>query len=428
MNTNREIIRLAIPNILSNISIPLIASVDTGLMGHLSAAHLAAVGSASMIFNFLYWNFGFLRMGTTGMVAQAYGEKNQRKSGHILIQACIVALLLAACIILFQQLSGTLAMSLMNLEGEVASLGMEYYNIRIWDAPATLLLYVAMGWFFGNQNAVIPLIVTLVINLSNIALSFYFVRYLDWSISGVAWGSVLANYLGLLVAGIWIVRKYAIDWSAWKQWRNQLGRFFQVNANIFLRTLMLSCTFAFLYSQAASYGPVVLGINVIILQFTNWMSYAIDGFAYASEALVGKHVGAKEHKLVFKTIKISFIYASVLAGLFALIYGIFPLEISRLFTNQSVVLDQILDYRWCFIAFPILGFASYIWDGVFIGLTASKAMRNTMFVAFVSFILSYYILKPSYAYHGLLLAFAIYLLVRGIAQTWVFYKRRLELN
>ena len=428
MNVYKDVFRLALPNILSNISVPLIASVDTGLMGYLSAGHLAAVGSSSMIFNFLYWNFGFLRMGTTGMVAQAYGKDDPYEKSRVFIQATLVAICIAFIIVVCQNFLANVSFNLMNLDSELRPLASDYFFTRIWDAPATLMLYILMAWFFGNQNAFIPLLLTLVINITNIGLSIYFVQKLNLGIKGVALGSVIANYMGVLVGIFFLIWKYRIVKIEWKDVSTNLVRFYRINIDIFIRTLMLSITFAFLYSKAAHFGTIVLAVNVIILQFTNWMSYAIDGFAYASEALVGKYIGKKDDNNAYKVIYASFLCGIILAIVFSLLYAFFPSAIARIFTDQESVIDALEEYHvWLYIL-PIVGFASYIWDGIFIGMTASKAMRNTMLISFIAFLLSYYISAPFIHYHGLLFALSIYLLSRGIAQSYVFYQKGLNLS
>lgn len=428
MKRYREVFRLAIPNILSNISVPLIASVDTGLMGHLSSAHLAAVGSSAMIFNFLYWNFGFLRMGTTGFVAQAYGKNDKQAMTKSFLQAAIVAMIISLLLLILQRPLSLISFQLLNLDGELQSLASTYFSTRIWDAPATLLLYILMAWFFGNQNAMIPLILTVCINVSNISLSLLFVKQMNMGIHGVALGSVLANYIGVIVGLILVWYKFPLVRMKWKELREGYSRFFAVNRDIFLRTFLLSITFAFLYSQAAQFGTIILATNVIVLQFTNWMSYAIDGFAYAAEALVGKYKGAEDKEKNYDTIRASFISGAILAVIFSLVYAIWLTEITSLFTNRIEVQESIMNYKYWIILFPILGFASYIWDGIFVGLTASRAMRNTMIVAFILFIATHYLTVASWGYDGLLCALAVYLFGRGLAQTYVFWKAGLELR
>jgi len=197
---NKEILRLAIPNILSNISIPLLSTVDTVLMGSLSAAHLGAVGIGGMIFNFIYWNFGFLRMGTTGMTAQAFGAKNQEEQIHLFLRAGLIALVTAILIILLMRPIESLSLLAFNMEGGQAGLVSEYFRVRIWAAPASLMIFVMTGWFFGMQNAIYPLLITVLVNVTNMVASIYLVKYLDMGIRGVALGTVIAQYLGLLIA------------------------------------------------------------------------------------------------------------------------------------------------------------------------------------------------------------------------------------
>lgn len=428
MSINKEIFRLAIPNILSNISVPLIASVDTGLMGHTSAAHLAAIGSASMIFNFLYWNFGFLRMGTTGMVAQAHGAQNEEEKSRIFYQSVIVALTISFILLGLHSVISELSFDLMNLFGENRVYAAEYFNIRIWDAPATIMLYVIMAWFFGNQNAIIPFIITLLVNLVNITLSVYLVKVQNMDITGVALGSVIANYSGMIFGLFMIFYKKQLISVPFEKLTQQISRFIHVNKNIFIRTLLLSIVFAFLYSQAATYGEVMIAVNVVMLQFLNWMSYGVDGFAYAAESLVGKYKGSKEEQKLTTSIKTSMLWGGIFAILFSIIYFLGFDYIARIFTNDAAVLESISPYKYWIIFVPIVAFASYIWDGIFVGLTASKAMRNTMIVSFIIYMISYYATKQELGYWALILALTLYLITRGITQTWLYIKRGTQLE
>lgn len=423
MSTNKEIFRLAIPNILSNISVPLIATVDTGLMGHTSAAHLAAIGSSSMIFNFLYWNFGFLRMGTTGMVAQAHGANNEVEKSRVFFQSVIVALIIAFFLLILQNVISGFSFDLMNLFGNNRAYAAEYFNIRIWDAPATILLYVIMAWFFGNQNAIIPFIITLVVNVVNITLSIYFVKFMDMGIQGVALGSVIANYSGMAFGLFVILYKKQLIQVPLKGLTNELSRFIHVNKNIFIRTLLLSFVFAFLYSQAATYGEILIGVNVVMLQFLNWMSYGVDGFAYAAESMVGKYKGSKDEQKLRKSIKLCMLWGGILALLFGIVYYFGFEYIAGIFTNEPEVLSSLESLKYWIVVVPILAFSSYIWDGIFVGLTASKAMRNTMIISFVVYMVSYYITKQELGYWALILALTLYLITRGITQTWLYLKR-----
>lgn len=427
MKFNKEIFRLAVPNIISNISVPLISSVDTALMGHQSTSHLAAVGASSMIFNFLYWNFGFLRMGTTGLVAQAYGRNDKKEKSRIFFQAVLISLIISSLLIVFQLPLGSVSMKLMNLDGDLAGLAAEYFNVRIWDAPATLMIYIIMAWFFGNQNAFIPLLLTIVINVVNIATSVIFVKYMDMGIGGVSLGSVIGNYAGVLVGLIAMAVKMPVIFSSMRNMSSGFLRFFHVNKDIFIRTVMLSCTFFMLYSQSIIFGELALGVMVVLLQFINWMSYAIDGFAYACESLVGKYVGAKDETNLKATIKDCFIYSSVFALLFSLVYWIFTPQLSNVFTSDPQVVDYLVGLRWWLFLIPLIGFSSYIWDGIFVGLTASKAMRNTMALSFGFFLIAYYGTKSFLGFESLIFGLVIYLLVRAIAQSYLYYKKGVDL-
>ncbi len=428
---NKEILRLAIPNIISNISVPLISTVDTILMGNLSAKHLGAIGLGAMIFNFIYWNFGFLRMGTTGMTAQAYGAKDNNEATNTLYRACLVALSIAFLLLLFSPLllkGGILAMQ---VQSSQVSMVETYFNVRMKEAPATLLLYALLGWFFGMQDAIRPLIITVVVNLLNIGLSIYFVKYLGMEVEGVALGTVLAQYFGVILAVIFLILKYKgylkMQLNSILE-RVKLLRFFSVNKDIFLRTICLSTAFFFFYSQSSQGGEIMLAINVILLQFLNWMSYGIDGLAFASESLVGKYTGAKSEKKAYQAIRYVFAWSLGFASLYALVYGICFDKLIVLFNDEPQVLLQAKDYLIWTILLPLIAFACYIWDGIYVGLTASKTMRNTMFLALVVYIGVYYSLQTQFPNHAIWIALFIFLGMRGILMTYYFRKYGLKVT
>jgi len=429
---NKEILRLAIPNILSNLSIPLLSTVDTALMGRLSEVHIGSVGIAAMIFNFVYWNFGFLRMGTTGITAQYFGA--QDKSGMIetLVRASIIAVALGVLLLVFQWPLREGGILLMQADSTIAPHISEYFNIRIWAAPATLLSYAAMGWFFGMQNAIIPLIITVGVNVLNIILSYILVFQFNIEIAGVAWGTVAAQYFGLLLAVILFATKYK---SYLHEMRLEvifelgaMRRFLEINRDIFLRTLSLTFAFGFFYSQSSSMGDGMLAVNVILLQYVNWLSYAIDGFAFATESIVGKYFGAQKPEMTIRAIKYNFVWGLVVAALFALLYGAGGEWLLGVFTNQAGIISAAKPYLVWMILIPLLGFSCYIWDGVYVGLTASVAMRDSMAIALVIFLASYYLILDDYGNHGLWLALVIFLAARGLLQ-WIWYLNKgLALN
>ncbi len=427
---NKEILRLAIPNIISNVSVPLLSSVDTALMGRLSELHIGAVGISSMIFNFLYWNFGFLRMGTTGLTAQAFGRRAEADIGQILGQALLIVLAVAGSILLLQQPLGQVSFFLMNASAEQQPLIAEYFYIRVWAAPATLGLYVFMGWFFGLQNAIYPLLLTLVVNVINISLSIYLVQARGMGVAGVAYGTVIAEYSGLLLAIGLVFYRYPqllahVRREAILHW-GALRRFLRLNADIFIRTLFLTLAFGFFYSRSSAAGEMALAVNVILLQFLNWMSYGVDGFAYASESLVGKYRGAGDDARTRRAIRLSFAWGMGLALLFSLSYWGFGPHLLRLFTNQPEVLEAARPFLLWMAILPLAGTPCYIWDGIYIGLTASRAMRNSMLLAFGVFVLAYWAAQPL-GNHGLWLALLLFLAARGGIQQWLFLRRGLGL-
>jgi len=429
---NREILRLAIPNIISNVSVPLLSTVDTALMGRLSELHIGAVGVGAMIFNFVYWNFGFLRMGTTGITAQAFGRRDDPGVVQTLGRALLLVLLIAAALLLLQYPLGQLSFQLMNITADQEALVADYFYLRIWAAPATLGLYALMGWFFGMQNAVYPLLLTVFINVLNIGLSFLFVQVYGMEVRGVALGTVIAQYAGIALALVLFGLRYRYllphyRRSAVLQWR-ELRRFLLINRDIFIRTFFLTFVFGFFYSRSTAYGELVLAVNVILLQYLNWMSYGVDGFAYASEALVGKYAGAGEAARTRKAIRISFTWGMALALLFSLLYWVFGEVLLRVFTNQPDVLQAAIPYLFWMPLFPLLSTPAYIWDGVYIGLTASRSMRNAMLLAFAVYLAAYFFFGPLYGNHGLWLALLVFMTARGAIQYLFFRGKGLALN
>ena len=424
---NRELLTLAVPNILSNVSVPLLSSVDTLLMGHLTALHIGAVGVGSMIFNFIYWNFGFLRMGTTGITAQAYGRQDEAAIMTTLGRGMLVVLILSTLILLLQYPLGEAAIYLLNISEEQRPLVEDYFYIRIWAAPATLASYAILGWFFGMQNAIFPLILTLIVNVTNIVVSWILVRQYGMETAGVAYGTLIAQYVGLLAAALLFLgryRKYLDHFSkkALLLW-SELRAFLSLNADIFLRTFCLTLAFGFFYSQSANEGALILAANVILLQFLNWMSYGVDGFAFAAESLVGKYAGAADRPKTSKAIQLSFNWGMGLAAGYALLYGVLGDSILQLFTNKVDVLEAARPFLIWMVIFPILSTPCYIWDGVFIGLTAAKAMRNSMLLAILVYFAIYYVFQQNYGNHGLWLALLLFMIARGLFQ-WVLFRRK----
>ena len=429
---NQEILKLSIPNIISNISVPLLSTVDTVLMGGLSNAHLAAVGIGSMIFNIIYWNFGFLRMGTTGITAQEYGANNNENIWLSFMRAGILALLLALFLIIFQSIIYSGCSWALNISNDVDTLVMDYYNIRIWAAPASLMLMVVMGWLFGMQNAIYPLILTIVINLVNIFLSYYLVKYEAMEVKGVAIGTTIAQYFGLTIGLIMIIvrYRYLIQMKLIRKLNKWLAfaRFMKVNLDLFLRTVGLTFGFGFFYSQSSKLGDTVLAVNVVLMQFVNWMSYGIDGFAYASESLVGKYKGASDRDSMKLVIRQSFIWGGVVSLIYAVSYFVFGSELFRIFSTDNDLLDASGDLLIYMAIFPVVSFASYIWDGVFVGLTATVSMRNAMILALLIFIGSFYLLPVDPGGVHIWQAMCVFMIMRAVFQQTYYLRDGLDMK
>ena len=433
---NREILRLAVPNILANISVPLLSSFDTVLMGGLSSAHITAVGLGSMALNFVYWNFGFLRMSTTGMTAQAYGKDDGAGQRVILRRAAVMAGILAFLLVLLQYPLAELTGWLLNLrEGQVDMVN-EYFYIRILAAPAALGQMVLFGWFFGRQNARFPLLLTLLINVVNMGLSYYLVHTVGWEIQGVAWGTVVAQYLGLVVGLglLWLeVRKSAGPQSPLPQTphprleKPPLKEFLSINRDIFIRTFCLTLSFVFFYNRANALevDEAIIAANVILLQLVNWLSYGTDGFAFAAESLVGKYHGAGKPAALRRVIRLIFAWGMGLAAVYALIYGLGNIHLLSLFAPEDSAPETLIEaqrFLPIIVAFCILATPCYLIDGIFIGLTAAHTMRQTMIVSFAGYLLFYYLIGQHFGNWGLWGSLTFFMVLRAVtmwrSQRW----------
>ena len=417
---NRQILRLSVPNIITNITVPLLGIVDLAMMGHLgNPVFIGAIAIGSTIFNIIYSGFAFLRMGTSGFTAQAFGASQNKEISLILYRSLSVGLLLAILLILFQQPIQWLAFKLLDGSPEVTVLAREYFFIRILAAPATLSLYALFGWFLGLQNAKIPMILAIVINLVNISLNFVFIFGFGMKSDGVAMASVLAQYSGLLLAIILLFSKYK---SYLKKFAlavifqiEALKKFFRVNADIFIRTLLLLFVLAFFTSKSAEMGNDILAVNTLLFQFFFIFSYFADGFAFAGEALAGKAKGANDARLLRATVKHLFYWGGGAALAFVLLFGIAfnPLLYTLTDSEQLTALAQ--QYKYWIIFLPLSSFAAFIWDGIYIGITASKAMRNSMIAAaLLVFLPSYYIGAQLIGNHSLWLALHLFMISRGV--------------
>ncbi len=433
MTINREVFRLALPNIISNITVPLLGMVDMSLMGHKPSTNfIDAISLGGMIFNIIYWSFSFLRMGTSGFTAQAYGEKDHKKYGTVFLRAMAVAVGSGIVLIILQIPIGWISFKFIDGKEMVEALASNYFSIRIWAAPATLGLYVIYGWYIGMQNAQIPMRLAIFVNIINILFSGFFVIYMGMDVDGVALGTVIAQYSGFLVGMFLILRKYG---SMMKRLINEklfrlseMTAFFVVNRDIFIRTILLLSVFTFLIHSSAKSDSVgnekmILSANSILLQFFTIFSFFIDGFAYAAEAIAGKYIGAGDGKRLQLSLKILFKWSSLLAVVFSSVYMFGGKLIASFFTNNSELIGVISNYIIWIAVIPIASFAAFVWDGIFIGATESGYMKLSMvFAVLLTFFPIYFISEPFIGNHGLWLAFVLFLLVRGISLT-IFWKK-----
>ena len=431
-NINKEIYRLALPNIVSNFSIPLLGAVDTALMGRLeSEYYLGAVGIGGIIFSFIYWGFGFLRMATTGLTAQAFGGKDLLECGRLLLQALSIGI--AASLVLFvcQWQLIDLSFRLIDASPEVEHLARAYFHIRLYAAPATLCLHAFHGVFLGLQNARYPMLLTIVVNLVNIVLNLVFVQLLGMKVEGVALATVIAQYVGLCLAVLLFSRYYRGILPAWRNnngrssWISplreilafsKLKRFLNISSDIFIRTCCLVFSHAVFTAKSAALGDTLLAVNTILLQFINLLSYAIDGLAFAAESLIGKYKGAQDMSNLKRTTRRIFFWSFLFGGVIMLIFMVLGERFLHLFTDQVPLIAQAKHYLIWIIVAPVVNVAAYIWDGIFLGATASKALRNSVMLSTLLFLSAVHLLMP-FGNHGLWGALTLLLIARGVSLT-----------
>lgn len=419
---NRRILHLAIPSIVSNITVPLLGLVDVTIVGHLGAtAYIGAIAVGGLLFNILYWNFGFLRMGTSGLTSQAYGRKDKDAEIRVLVQAVSVGLFSALVMLILQYPIERLAFRLLDTSAEVEQYAVTYFRICIWGAPAVLAQYGFTGWFIGMQNSCYPMYIAIVMNVINIVCSSCFVFLFGMKVEGVALGTVVAQYSGVMMAwGLWFYNYKELRGRITFKGSLQLiamRRFFAVNRDIFLRTLCLIGVTTFFTSTGARQGDVILAVNTLLMQLFTLFSYIMDGFAYAGEALSGRYVGACNLVQLKRAVKALFGWGIGLSLVFTLLYGIGGENFLGLLTNDTIVIETAGHYFYWVLAIPLAGFAAFLWDGILIGATATRFMLWAMLVASGSFFVIYYCFSGATNNHMLWLAFLVYLALRGIMQT-----------
>ena len=403
---NKDILKLAIPSILANITVPFVGMVDIAVAGHLDTSAAVMIGGiaiGTMLFDLLYWNFGFLRVGTGGLAAQAYGRGDRRECARIFARALGIALSCAFLLIAIQWIFVKAAFLVVDCTPEVRELASRYFFIRIWAAPATLSLMAFKGWFIGMQDSVSPMAVDLVVNGMNVLMSIVLALGIDFGclhydgmgFPGIAAGTVVAQYSGLLTAaGIMLFKYVRTTFSHLEPddlkslFRGgETKRFFVMNADLFVRSLCFIAIYIGFTVISARYGDVLLAVSSIMMKLLMIFSYFTDGFAYAGEALTGRHIGAKDGVMVRQTVKWTFLWSMGIALIFMLIYHFAGVPMLKMMTSDQTVVTAAQGYLPWLLLMPIIGCAAFTWDGIYIGATASKDIRNSMLWAVVGFFL-----------------------------------------
>jgi MATE family multidrug resistance protein len=414
----RKIWDIAWPAILSNVSIPLLGLVDTAILGHLeSTGYLGAVAIGASILSFMYWGFSFLRMGTTGLVAKAFGAGDSARELEVLLQSAVLAVVLALLVVLSQGLWLNLGLFLMEPGATLAPLAASYTSIRVYSAPAVLVTYAVVGWFIGRQDTRWPMAIVVITNLANIALDVLFILVLDWKSDGAAWATLWAEYLGVCIAvfAVLTTLEYRPDKAfmrrlrEWRHYRDLLAS----NRYLFVRTMSLLFSFAFFTAQSARHGEDQLAANSIMLNLLLLAAYAMDGFAYAAEALSGHALGGRRLEEFYAVVKACSLWALLTGVMLSVLFASANQTLFPLFTSHESVLLLLREHLPWLVLMPLVAMASYLLDGVFIGTAMTSYMMHTMlFSLFIVYLPSWYLLTPL-GNHGLWLAFLLFNAARG---------------
>lgn len=424
---DRQILQIALPSIVSNITVPLLGMIDVAIVGHMgSPVYIGAVAVGSMIFNLVYWLFGFLRMGSSGLTAQALGRRDLTEVTRLLVRSVSVALAISLSLIILQIPLKWLMFWLIGPTPDVAPFASTYFNIVIWGAPASLSLFCLMGWYIGMQNTRIPMLISIMQNVVNILASLMLVYGFGMKVEGVALGTIIAQYAGLLMAIGLLAKYYRQIFRYFQKDRifQKMGAFFAVNRDIFLRTLCLVAVNLFFTSAGARQGAIILSVNTILMQLYLFFSYFMDGFAYAGETLGGKAYGAHNGIAFRETLHRLWMWMLIVTVAYTLLYIIAGPWIVALLTDDSLVLEASREYLWWAWLIPIAGCVAFIWDGVFIGITATRGMLVSSFLSALTFFAVYLLAEGMMGNHGLWLAQIVYLAMRGVLQT-VWYRQKL---
>ena len=430
---HRRIFAIAVPAIVANIVVPLLGLLDLAIAGHIGAtAMIGAVAVGATMFNLTYWNFGFLRMGTSGMTAQAFGRNDRMDCASLFVRTSIVATAIGMTIVVLQVPLRELLLWAIEPSSNVRVLVVRYFCICVWGAPALLATMSISGWFVGMQNSVYQMIVSISVNVANIIASLLLVFVFDAGFVGIAVGTLIAQWVGALLAfalAVRLARRHGLpQFRVSRDSFAGMGRFFKINTHIFLRSLCMMAVMLFFTSAGARSGDTVLAVNALIMQLFVVYSYFMDGIAYAGEALCGRYYGEGNRGMLRASVRGLFVWGAVVMCLFSAVYALAGGALIRLLTTDATVVAAFSDYRMWAGAIPIAGMAAFVWDGVFIGLTATRQMLVSLAFSSAMFFAAYFGIVACVstdigsANNVLWLAFVVYLASRGIAQT-VLYRR-----
>ena len=416
--THKRVLGVAIPIVLANATIPILGAVDTGVVGQMGlAVPIGAVGIGAIIISAIYWLFGFLRMGTTGLTAQAIGSNDHSETSALLIRGILIGLGAGLVLIMTQIPLFSAALGIAPASFEVESLAQEYLKIRVYSAPAAIAIFGITGWLIANERTRAVLVLMLLINSINIVLDFVFVLRLGWGVEGVAFATLIAEWSGLFF-GLWLARK-GFKNGYWKNWsqifdRARLTKMAKVNSDILIRSVLLEIAFVSFLFLGSSFDDATLAANQVLIQFLNITAYAMDGFAFAAEALVGKALGAK-NRLIFRRSAVmtsQWGFGSVVV--MALAFYVFGNTIINVMTTAEDVRAVSYEYLPWMVLAPLVGAAAWMLDGIFIGATRTADMRNMMFISFCVYLIALALLLPKYGNHGLWASLIIFSIARGV--------------
>ena len=416
--SHKRVLGIAIPIVLANVTIPILGAVDTAVVGQMGlAAPIGAVGIGAIIISAIYWLFGFLRMGTTGLTAQAIGSNDQAETSALLVRGVIIGLVAGLILIITQVPLFSGALGLAPASIEVESLAQEYLKIRVYSAPAAIAIFGITGWLIAKERTRAVLVLLLLVNTVNITLDFVFVLKLGWGVEGVAFATLIAEWLGLLF-GLWLARE-GFKNGYWRNWiqifdRARLVKMAKVNSDILIRSVLLEIAFVSFLFLGSSFDDATLAANQVLIQFLNITAYAMDGFAFAAEAIVGKALGSRNRLLFRKSAIMTSQWGFGLVIVMAIIFAVFGSNIIDVMTTAENVREVSREYLPWMVLAPLVGAASWMLDGIFIGATRTADMRNMMFISFCVYLLTLAILLPRYENHGLWASLIIFSIARGV--------------